>query len=222
MRISQLALSALMVLSLIQPVLAQNLAQNFPQFPFGTLYSPEALATFLGVPPDWLAAPKVIYYVIVPFIVAVTVTYGILVELNIFRSSRAYRVNIILSVAMSFLLLPSGILTIIVTYFYAAGTFIGLIGFGILFIFGVIAWVYGSSHRIWGEQVPKHIQYGKQINQRMRELNNEIRRLEDRRSAAVMAGKDDKTIQHIAAMKLEKEGERDKLQEQWDKLKYGH
>ena len=124
---------------------------NYPEFPFKTWFSPEALATFLGVPADWLVIPRVIYYVIVPFIVAVTVTYGILTELNIFRRYGANKINILLSVAMAFLLLPSGILTTIVTYFYAANTFIGLLGFGILFLFGTVMWVYGRGRTIHHE-----------------------------------------------------------------------
>jgi FtsZ-binding cell division protein ZapB len=124
---------------------------NYPQFPFQTWFSPEALARFIGVPADWLVVPRVIYYVIVPFLVAVTVTYGILTELNIFRRYGANKINAILAVAMAFLLLPSGILTTIVTYFYAANTFIGLVGFGILFLFGVIMWVYGRGRTMYHE-----------------------------------------------------------------------
>lgn len=143
---------------------------NYPEFPFQTWFSPEALAKFLGVPAEWLVIPRVIYYVLVPFIVAVTVTYGILTELKIFRGYNKGKINIILAVAMAFLLLPSGILTTIVTYFYAANTFIGLIGFGILFLFGVIMWVYGTGHRIWGE-------YGsaKGMAKDIQDLNKQIR-----------------------------------------------
>jgi hypothetical protein len=147
---------------------------NYPEFPFQTWFSPEALAKFLGVPAEWLVIPRVIYYVIVPFIVAVTVTYGILTELKIFRGYNKGKINIILAVAMAFLLLPSGILTTIVTYFYAANTFIGLIGFGILFLFGVIMWVYGTGHKIWGEQMPEHIRLRGNLRSEMAYLDEEI------------------------------------------------
>lgn len=157
-------------------VLAQNIAQNFPQFPFGTLWNPDALATFLGVPSDWLVIPKVIYYVIVPFIVAVTVTYGILTELRIFRSYSAGKINLIISVAMAFLLLPSGILTIIVTYFYAANAFIGLMGFGILFLFGTVMWVYGRGRGMRHELAYAGERMG-QLRGRQNHIEEEITKL---------------------------------------------
>lgn len=164
------AISFISVFVFSLTIAAAQIGSNFPQFPFQTWYSPEALATFLGLPQEWLHIPQVIYYVIIPFVVAVTVTYGILTELRIFRSVRGNKINIILSIAMAFLLLPSGILTTIVTYFYAANTFIGLIGFGILFLFGVILWVYGTSHRMWGE-------YGsaKGMARDIKDLNKQIR-----------------------------------------------
>jgi hypothetical protein len=163
-------ISILIFLSILQPVLAQNIAQNFPQFPYQTWWNPDALATFLGLPADWLVVPKVIYYVIVPFITAVTVTYGILTELRIFRSVKGNRINALIAILMSFSLLPSGILTIVVTYFYAFNTMVGLIGFGVLFFVGVILWVYGTSHRMWGE-------YGsaKSMARDIHDLNKQIR-----------------------------------------------
>jgi len=132
-------------LSIFGTIAFAQIASNYPQFPFQTWFSPEALATFLGVPQEWLGVPQVIYYVFIPFIVAFTVTYGILTELQIFRRFGAYKINIVLAFAMAFLLLPSGVLTIIVTYFYAANTFIGLIGFGLLFLIGTLLWVYGRA-----------------------------------------------------------------------------
>jgi len=150
---------------------------NYPEFPFQTWFSPEALAKFLGVPADWLVIPRVIYYVIVPFIVAVTVTYGILTELNIFRRYGANKINILLSVAMAFLLLPSGILTTIVTYFYAANTFIGLVGFGILFLFGTVMWVYGrgrTMHHEFGLQAD----VAKGLREKIKDHEEMFRRLQ--------------------------------------------
>lgn len=170
------AISILVFLSFLQPVFAQNIAQNFPQFPFGTFYSPEALATFLGVPAAWLAIPQVIYYVIVPFIVAFTVTYGILTELRIFRGLSSNKVNIVLAFAMSFLLLPSGILTLIVTYFYAASVFFGLIGFGLLFFFGTLMWVYGRGRGIRHEMAYAGERMG-QLRGRQNHIEEEIKKL---------------------------------------------
>ncbi len=169
--------SILIILSLIQPVLAQNIAQNFPQFPYQTLWNPDALATFLGIPSQWLGIPQVIYYVIVPFIVAFTVTYGILTELKIFRGLSSNKVNIVLAFAMSFSLLPSGVLTLIVTYFYAANTFIGLIGFGVLFLFGTLMWVYGRARGIRHE-VAYQGERVAQLRGKLRDVDKEIEQLQ--------------------------------------------
>jgi len=156
-----------------------TLAQvNFPDFPFNTWFSPEALATFLGVPSDWLVIPRVIYYVLVPFIVAFTVTYAILTELRLFRNAPAAgKIYAVLAFAMSFLLLPSGILTVIVTYFYAAGVFIGLVAFGALFIGGTLLWAWGRGRLIRHE-------YGLQadiaggLREKMKDHQEMIKRLQ--------------------------------------------
>jgi hypothetical protein len=187
------------------------LGSNYPQFPFQTWFSPEALATFLGVPAEWLSIPQVIYYVIVPFIVAVTVVYGILTELRIFRKYNAWKINTILSVAMAFLLLPSGILTTIVSYFYAAGTFIALMGFGLLFIFGTILWVYGTGHQIWGEQVPEAIRKRRDARRRMNEINKRLEEIENEIAAA--AGNRGK-VANLQKRKEALETERAKLRRQ--------
>jgi hypothetical protein len=154
MRFGKTIILILTFISLAQPVFAQ-LGSNFPQFPYQTWYSPEALAKFLGLKAEWLGIPEVIYYVIVPYIVAVTVTYGILTELRIFRTAyRLNRINIILSAAMAFLLLPSGILTMIVSYLYLAGTFFGLIAFGFLFIVGIFLWARHRTYSMYYEDFP--------------------------------------------------------------------
>jgi len=183
---------------------------NYPEFPFQTWFSPEALAKFLGVPADWLVIPRVIYYVIVPFIVAVTVTYGILTELKIFRGYNKGKINIILSVAMAFLLLPSGILSLIVSYFYAANTFIGLIGFGILFLFGVIMWVYGTGHRIWGEQVPESVKLRGDLRKQIAFLSEEIENRKNRMAEA-SARRNRGEVQRLQTKLQNLENEREKL-----------
>ncbi len=124
-----------------------GLAQNYLE----SLWDPEALATwvFPGMSEDWLRIPNVLYYVIFPFFTAFVVIYGILKELRIFRRG-SNKLHGTIAFCFAFLLLPSGILTYIVNIFYAFGAFIGLIGFGILFIIGVILWVYGTSFRLYG------------------------------------------------------------------------
>jgi hypothetical protein len=182
MQLRKIVIPFLAFLLFASPAFAQ-FASNFPQFPFGTWYSVDALATFLGVPSDWLAIPKVIYFVIVPFIVAITVTYGILTELNIFRTSLAKnKINIILSISLAFLLLPSGTLAYIVNYFYAAGEAIGLIAFGALFIVGTLLWAVGTFWRIRGTyQAPSSMARTiHQIENRINYHRREVRHLQDR------------------------------------------
>ena len=176
MKVKWLIISFIFVFMGSSAIVFAQLGTNFPQFPFQTWYSPDALATFLGVPSDWLILPKVIYYVIIPFVVAVAVTYGILTELNIFRNSPARgKINKFLAIAMAFLLLPSGILTQIVNYLYLGGTFVGLVGFGFLFIVGVVFWVYGTTYRFYNT-------YGTpaSMTRDIRGVNNRINNLHKR------------------------------------------
>ena len=70
--------------------------------------------------------------------------------MKIFRK-QSNKLNGVIAFCFAFLLLPSGILTYIVNIFYAFGAFVGLIGFGILFIIGVILWIYGTSFRLYGD-----------------------------------------------------------------------
>ncbi len=116
------------------------------------LWNPEALAQFIfpNMKAEWLVFPNIIYYVFVPFLLAFMIIYGFLKELRLFRHvSRNIEIGIAL--AMAFLLLPSGLLTYIVNVFYAAGTFIALIGFGAVFIVGVLLWSKGTARRLESE-----------------------------------------------------------------------
>lgn len=114
------------------------------------IWNPTAVAKTLGVPTEWLVVPDILYKIFIPYIVATTVIYGFLIELGLFRHT-SDRVNIILALSMAFLLLPSGLLTYIVSVFYAGGAFIALMGFGILFIFGVFLWSKGTRWRLESE-----------------------------------------------------------------------
>ena len=199
------------LLAFLPTITLAQIGSNFPEFPFQTWWNPDALATILGNPAEWQSIPKVIYYVFVPFLVAVTVVYGILTEIRIFRKYNAWKINLILSVAMAFLLLPSGILTTIVSYFYAAGTFIGLVGFGVLFIFGTIMWVYGTGHRIWGEQVPDAILKRREARRKMNEIN---KRLEELENGIAAAAGDSGKVAHLQERKTQLETERAKLRKE--------
>jgi hypothetical protein len=127
------------------------------QYPWAVTWDPQALAQFLfpGMNSEWLRIPDVLYYVILPFIASFAVVYGLLRELRIFRMNVPNKVNIILAFCMTFMLLPSGILTWVITILYAGSAFIGIVAFGILFIAGVILWFYGTTIRLWNEYNPK-------------------------------------------------------------------
>jgi hypothetical protein len=138
-------LAVIFAILLILPT--ASLAQDYLE----SLWDPKALAewVFPGMAEEWLRVPEVFYYVIFPFFTAMVVIYGILMELRIFRRG-SNKLHVAIAFCFAFLLLPSGILTYIVNIFYAFGAFIGLIGFGILFIVGVILWVYGTGFRMYG------------------------------------------------------------------------
>jgi len=91
------------------------------------------------------------YYVFLPFVCAYAVIYGILTELRIFRRTSRL-VNVIIAGCMCFSLLPSGILTYIVTLFYAAGAFFGLIAFGVLFFIGTFLWARHRGYEWYYEE----------------------------------------------------------------------
>jgi len=176
MRNKKLALSLLFLFSALiflisaqaTLVLAQQTIdlQNY----LGSWFSIPNLVKFLfpGYPDEWLRIPEIIFYVIIPFITAFTVLYGLLIELKIFRNQP--KVNTVLAFAMAFLLMPSGILTQVVTIFYAGGAFIGVMAFIVVFIIGVLIWGYGTSWRFWGT-------YGsaRDVAQNIRNINSQIR-----------------------------------------------
>ena len=146
----------------------------------GSWFSVENLVKFIfpGYPDEWLRVPQVIYYVIIPFITAFTVLYGLLVEFRIFQ--RAPKVNAVLAFAMAFLLMPSGILTWIVTVLYAGGAFLGVVAFIVVFIIGIFIWGYGTSWRFWATySQPRHIaQNMAQINQQIHYHQQQIHNLQ--------------------------------------------
>ena len=169
MKVARTLLTSLFFALLALPhlVFAQQFGdlQNY----LGSWFSVENLVKFLfpNFPDEWLRIPQVILYVVVPFITAFTVLYGLLIELRIFRNQP--KVNTVLAFAMAFLLMPSGILTWIVTIFYAGGAFIGVMGFIVVFIIGVFIWGYGTTWRFWGT-------YGsaKSMARDIHDLNNQI------------------------------------------------
>jgi len=154
----------------------------------GSWFNVETLVKFIfpGFPDEWLRIPNVIYYVFIPFITAFTVIYGLLKELRIFRLA-PNKVNIMIAFSMAFLMMPSGMLTWIVTYFYVAGAFIGVIAFMVVFIIGVFLWGYGTSWRFWEEQVPESVRHGRDMRRQMTNMTNEIERIENEMAREIAA-----------------------------------
>jgi hypothetical protein len=162
-------------------ILVQSVSAQYPSW--NVLWDPQALAQFLfpGMDPQWLRIPDVLYYVILPFIAAFTVIYGLLRELRIFRHA-PNKVNVILAFCMAFLLLPSGIITLLVTILYAGGAALGMIAFGILFIIGIVLWFYGTTARLWDEYSPKALAGAiKDYDNEYRQLQKEWSQLEQQR-----------------------------------------
>ena len=154
----------------------------FAQYPWGVTWDPQALAQFLfpGMSSEWLRIPDVLYYVILPFIAAFTVIYGLLRELRIFRTNVPNKVNIILAFCMTFMLLPSGILTWVITILYAGSAFIGIVAFGILFIVGIVLWFYGTTARLWNEYNPKEdVDIIKNYNRRYGDLQRRLFQIQE-------------------------------------------
>lgn len=167
-------------------VLAQDFnVQNY----LGSWFNVESLVKFIfpGYPDEWLRVPQVIYYVLIPFVTAFTVIYGLLKELRIFRLA-PNKINIILAFCMAFLMMPSGILTWIVTVFYTAGAFIGVIGFMVVFIIGVFLWGYGTSWRFWEEQVPESVRHRRDMTRHMADLTRQIEDVTNRQAGAIARG----------------------------------
>lgn len=149
---SQVGLFLLVFLiSVSSSAIAQQSLNDLSNY-LSSAFNVDALTTFLfpGLNPEWLKVPQVLWYVILPFIAVFTVIYGFFKELRIFRHA-PNKVNIVLAFAMAMLLLPSGALTLIVTYLYAFSAAFAAIVFGVVFIIGVILWGIGTSWRWWGE-----------------------------------------------------------------------
>jgi hypothetical protein len=141
-------------------------------------WDPESLAKFMfpNIDEEWLRMPNILYYVLVPFIVAWTVVYGLLNELKIFRSYINWKVNFIIAFCMAFMLLPSGILIYLVTILYSFGTFFAVLCFGVLFILGTFFW---ARHRYneWDNESFSVKQWQKTIDNSVKEAENQSKQV---------------------------------------------
>jgi hypothetical protein len=142
-------------------------------------WDPESLAKFMfpNIDEEWLRMPNIFYYVLVPFIIAWTVVYGLLNELRLFRSYINWKVNFIIAFCMAFMLLPTGVLIYLVTILYSFGTFFAVLCFGILFIVGTFMW---ARHRWyeWDNESFSVKQWQKTIDDSVKEAEKKSEQVE--------------------------------------------
>ena len=137
---------------------------QFPNFNVNYFGDVQGLANLImGGPVDsnLLRLPNIFYFIIFPFISVVTIIYGIMSDIRIFRSQN---IRIVLSLMMAAISLPSGGLLTLVVLFFTFGAWLAVGAFGVLFIIGIGLWFYGRT----GEM--KHRYY---------DMLNEINRLKN-------------------------------------------
>jgi len=136
-------------------------------------------------PPEWIAFPNIIYYIILPFIAIVAVVYGIMYDLRIFRSQN---VRIVLSIAMAGMTLPSGALITSVLWLYSIDATLAAWAFGIVFFVGVFFWAagkflffgYGTKGEI--EMAKTRAELLKGVEQNLSTIRAQINELEMRKA----------------------------------------
>jgi hypothetical protein len=137
----------------------------FAQFDFGQFNGVQGMVRFfLGspsttvLPPEWLAVPNVIYFIIFPFIGIVSLIYGLLSELHLFSSQT---VKLVLSISIAGVTLPTGGLIAFVYYAFniLAGWSVGVFVF--VFAVGVLFWGISKSSGLHNELVTLRGEEGK-------------------------------------------------------------
>lgn len=155
MRKSELLVFSLLLLNFVS---ATTLAQTGPWVPFDLKGTISFILGNPNVPSDWLVLPNLVYYIIFPFIAIVSVLYGIFSEIRIFKSTN---VKFILAFVMAGMSLPTGLMISTVYFLYTLGTWIAVIAFGFLFIFGTILWAIGRGSGLKRELFDLQSELGK-------------------------------------------------------------
>ena len=98
-----------------------------------------------------LAMPieEMFHGLILPFLIIFAITWGILSSLGVFER----RINLVLSLALSILVIFTPQFTLFSTYIAQLGGQVAIIAFGVLFGFGVIMWALGRGRDIYEEQL---------------------------------------------------------------------
>lgn len=147
------------------------------------------VATILGIPAEYAKMPEFLYFVTLPFICVFAVLFGLLTELRLFR--RAYKINFVISFAMTFMLLRFGILLFLINTLYAISAAFAAIVFAVLFIVGTGLWAYGRGREFYSEYYEawkiKTQQYQNEIEQAKNWMN-------EAESKAPYAGRDGEVV----------------------------
>lgn len=100
---------------------------------------------------DLLNIPSVQLFpeVLLPFLIIFAITWGIISVLRVFNR----RINLILSLALSVLVIFTPHFTLFANYIAQLGAQVALVAFGILFSFGVLMWMFGRGRDIFEEQI---------------------------------------------------------------------
>ena len=103
-----------------------------------------------NLPQEWFSGINFIYYIIFPFIAIMTVIYGILTDVRIFRNDKT---KWILSFSMAAMTLPTGWLMAFVYFVYTFAASLAVVVFAIVFVFGTVLWGIGKGYSFKGELV---------------------------------------------------------------------
>jgi hypothetical protein len=156
---------------------AEELMKYILEFLFGTEF-----------PDEWLTWSGFMQNIIFPFIAVFVVMYGILSELRIFHNAN---VKAVLSLVMAFV--GGTVVLQTMRAFLFANALWGTVGWGVLLIFGIGAWVVarGAEYYGWGNRALANAQVStNRWNKRVMRLNNLEEEIIRDRANMVSAGND--------------------------------
>jgi len=94
-----------------------------------------------------LQIDQILFSLLLPFLVLFAIFWGLLSVMRIFGN----KVNIILALAFSLVIIPTPAFVWFATYLVQLGTTVALAAFILLFIFGTIRWALFRGHDIYKE-----------------------------------------------------------------------
>jgi hypothetical protein len=106
---------------------------------FNGYLSKEWFAEFVGVQPDVVSWPNILWYTAFPLVATIAIIYGMMEELRIFsRALNNELIYIVIAIAWSFMLIRTGALGAIANFMYRGSALIAIVMFTIVFIIGVL------------------------------------------------------------------------------------